>query len=1459
MTRNPLARLGLCALLIFVLSCSNQAAAQSSNASPRIPLPVDDTNLIVLRGNTHPFARPQFDQGPAPASLPMQRMLLVLQRSPAQEAALEQLLEQQQDNSSPNYHQWLTPQQFGAEFGPAAQDVQTITTWLQSHGFQVTGASKGGIVIEFSGTAGQVQDAFHTSIHKYLVDGTLYSANSSDPQIPAALAPVVAGVRSFNNFPATPMNHPAGVFHRDKDSGKIVPSKPLPIPQFTPGSDFTCSVISGPCELLGPYDLATIYNVAPLWSGTTPIDGTGQTIAIVGETDINPADWTSFWNMFGVATPKGTLDIIHNGSDPGIQGDEPEADIDTQWSSAVAKGATIDFVVSQTTESTLGVDLSAEFIVDNNLAGVMSESYGICELFIGTSGNMYYNALWQQASAQGITVFVASGDQGSATCDRGSAAAQYGLAVSGFESTPYNVSVGGTDFNDLTTTSSYWNLFNNANQANAKGYIPEMTWNDSCTNSELFPYTHTSTAEQTCNNSAAQGDGFLAVAGGSGGASNCTSSDGSTPSSCTGGYAKPPWQNVPGVPPDNKRDVPDVALFASNGFNGTFYIICQSDVTGPCNLSTGQIQGYGGTSVSSPAFAGIMALVNQKTGERQGNANYVFYKIAATASNSCNSSSVPSTGSNNCIFYDIPTGSTIAMPCVTGSLNCTTSTSGDAYGVLSGYATGTGYDPATGLGSVNVENLVNQWSTYAGQFKATKFSSFTLGPPTTITHGQSIAVAATVVPQTGSGTPTGTITLIANTGSSPSDQQAAQQVFTLTGGSLPAGTTTTFLPGGAGYTVTAHYSGDSTFAPSDSSPFTVTVNPEASKSQIAIPTFNPTTGIETSANATTFPYGSLYLLRANITNSSGNPCASNGLEQYACPTGTVSFADTFNGSTNPVGAGTYPLNNEGYAEDQTPFFLGGTHSIVASYSGDKSYNPSSNSAAPDVVTVTPAATTISLGPLNQTGQAGSYEGVIATINTQAFLPANATANEFPSTNVQFFLGSKLIVLSPPATYVDYTSGINPATGDAQLTAELLSTALPLGNNTITAQFVGDSNYSQSAVSNSAVIDNQEATSTALTSSNPTIQHGSSVTFTAVVTPIQAGGPAMTGTVQFTSNGTPFGSPVTLVGGQAQISTSSLPGGSLLIYANYSGDVNYESSYSYLTETVLLLSTTTAVTTSNAAIQQGTSVTLTAKVAPVGSGGPALTGSVQFYSAVSASGGGNPIGSAVTLTAGQAQLTTSAIPSGTQLVLATYSGDTNYATSTASTAEVVTGAPTFTITANPTTISITKPGGSGSAVLTFTGMNGYSGSISLSPSLCSGMPSETTCAFSVASVALSSSTTTATATVTFQTTARSATPPQTTQPPLGFRWWTLGAGVMLAGLLCMAILLAGRPNRRLRWSLACTILAIVSLAAIASCGGGGGGGVTNPGTPAGLDPNVAITFAGAGVAPPPTLTLSINVE
>ena len=578
----------LLAVIFFMFSFSRPSGAQQwaaqLDAAPRslITQPVDEQQLTVLKGNTHPLARPEFDLGTAPATLPMLRMLLVLKRSPEQESALRQLLDNQQDKSSPSYHKWLTPEDYGRQFGPTDADLQTITAWLQSHGFEV-GAAKGRTTLEFSGSASQVQEAFHTAIHKYLVNGEQHWANSSDPQIPAALTSAVAGVASLNNFPRHSMVVSAGKFKRDRTTGKITATDP----QYTfPSGCVENNSSNNPCFYgIGPYDFATIYNVQPLWNAG--INGTGQTIAIVGETNINIQDVRDFRSLFGL--PVNDPQIILNGPDPGIQGDETEADLDVQWSGAVAPNATIDLVVSQSTETTAGIDLSAVYIIDNNLAAVMSESYGQCELGLGTAGNQFYNALWQQAAAQGITVFISAGDNGAAGCDNFDAAspapAQFGLQVSGYASTPYNVAVGGTDFNDFSNPATYWNTTNNSTtQASAKSYIPETTWNSSCTNAIFATVGFSTNPETNCNDSRLIPH-FDTPLGGSGGASNCTTPSGSTASSCAGGYAKPSWQTGTGVPNDGKRDIPDVSLFASNGFLQNFYILCESDVTGPCSLN----------------------------------------------------------------------------------------------------------------------------------------------------------------------------------------------------------------------------------------------------------------------------------------------------------------------------------------------------------------------------------------------------------------------------------------------------------------------------------------------------------------------------------------------------------------------------------------------------------------------------------------------------------------------------------------------------------------------------------------------------------------------------------------------------------------------------------------------------------------------------------------------------------
>ena len=758
MRTRPLFAAKLLPLFVLCSLVSAACFAQGNGARSLITQPVDEAKVTVLHGNTHPLARAQNDRGAAPDNLPMERMLLVLKRSPEQQAALDQLTAEQQDKSSPNYHKWLTPQEFGERFGPAGQDIGTITSWLQSHGFQIGNVAQGGTVIEFSGSAGQVREAFHTPIHSFMVNGEQHWANANDPSIPTALTPVVAGVVTLHNFRPSPMVH-------------VRPGRAKPTTAARVSPEVTFSNNNKPCAftnvnlcfLLGPTDFATIYNVTPLWNAG--IDGTGETIAIANDSNINVQDVRDFRSIFGLPAKDPTVTV--NGTDPGLlpNGDESEAVLDVEWSGAVARNATINLVVSKSTNTTFGGDLSASFAVNNNVAPILSYSFGSCELFLGSAGNAFYNNLWSQAAGQGITVIISSGDNGSSGCENPQAfdgcgvsssaivqPAKCGLAVNGIASTPFDVAVGGTEFNDISNPSQFWSSTSAAGtQASALSYIPEMTYNDSCTDAIIANFFGFGSAEAACNDgSNVQPDGFVATFGGSGGVSNCTTFDGTNPASCTGGYAKPTWQTAL-TPADGKRDLPDLSIFSGDGtISGSAYIVCERDspaligngvkANTPCSLTGGIFLVDGGTSVATQAFAGIMALVDQKNEDKQGNANPAFYTLAALQSPaSCNSSSPGST----CVFNDITVG-TISMPCSQGTLNCNVSTGGDLIGVLSGYNAGAGYDLATGLGSVNAANLVNAPSAWASTTGGADFT-LSLSPSTlTVARGSKGTVTLTV-------------------------------------------------------------------------------------------------------------------------------------------------------------------------------------------------------------------------------------------------------------------------------------------------------------------------------------------------------------------------------------------------------------------------------------------------------------------------------------------------------------------------------------------------------------------------------------------------------------------------------------------------------------------------------------------------------------------------------------------
>ena len=711
----------LLVLFAFIFAAALAAPAQTNQPKSLVTKPIDESQMIVLHGNTHPLATAEFDRGAAPASLPMENMLLVLKRSPDQETALQTLLRDQQDPSSPSYHKWLTPTEFGKRFGPSDQDISVITSWLTSHGFAVVNVAPGRGVIQFSGTAAQIGSAFHTSIHKFVVRGESHWANASDPQIPAALSDAIVGVNAMHNFYRKPMSRVVGTFSRSNATGEVRPLHS----NFSFDIGNCSGFVTAGCFAVAPFDFATIYNLLPLWNAG--IDGTGVTIGIVGDSNINIQDVRNFRSIFGLPAKDPTIVVPPGATDPGVQpnGDELESDLDIQWAGAVAKNANIMFVVAANPQQagSPGVDIAANYIL--NLASpppVMSESFGDCEFNLGTAGNAMFNSMWAQGATEGITIVVSTGDNGAPACDFPnnnpslSMPASSGLQVSGLASTPNNIAVGGTDFDQVTNPTAFWNTTSaNGTEESAKGYIPETTWNDSCTNASFVLVGFNALPEVNCNDTTHLAQ-LINPIGGSGGVSNCTNGANMI-ANCSGGNAKYQFQIGPGVPNDGKRDLPDVSLFAGDGLFGSFYVICEQDINTPtntpCSLSdpNNDIVGVGGTSASAQAFAGVMALIVQKTNSRQGiGALKTMYEMAAAQSiTGCNTASP----ANTCVFHDVTKG-TISQPCVKNSPNCIVATSGDSTGILSGCDAAPGFDLATGLGTPNIANLVNNFSSGVG-------------------------------------------------------------------------------------------------------------------------------------------------------------------------------------------------------------------------------------------------------------------------------------------------------------------------------------------------------------------------------------------------------------------------------------------------------------------------------------------------------------------------------------------------------------------------------------------------------------------------------------------------------------------------------------------------------------------------------------------------------------------------
>ena len=1139
MGAGPLCRRFVSSLVYFFLF-SSLCFAQQTYVRPVVNA-VDDGQRIRLKGNTHPLARPQFDVAPAPADLPMDRMLLVLKRSPEQRAALRKLLDDQHDKSSANYHKWLTPEQFGQQFGPADADIEAVTSWLRFHGFQVAPVGKGRTMIEFSGNAAQVQEAFRTAIHKYSTNGEVHWANVNDPEIPAALAPVVAGVNTLHNFYAKPQI--------------VISDQRFPVARQA-GAVAHATGANG-IHALAPDDYATIYSINPVYQAG--VDGTGTTIAVVGRSNFDLQDIADFRSQLGLSS--NLPQMILDGPDPGNLGgnEEAEAILDASWAGAVARNATVKFVLSASTNTTDGIILSELYIIENNVGDVMTESFGGCEAATTSTGAAGFEALAEEAAAQGMTYVVSTGDTGAAGCDNlGETQATGPVSVSILASTPFTVAVGGTMFNENGHNSTYWNTNNSSSLASAKSYIPENVWNETCT---------TQCSGQTA------------------------------PLSATGGgastfFSKPSWQaGVAGIPSDGKRDIPDVSLSAA-GHDP--YLLCFE-----ASCGTGDFFGVSGTSASAPSFAGIMALIVQKTGSRQGQPNYVLYGLAhAETLSSCNGSKTTGLPASTCVFNDVTVGNN-AVPGEAGYRTPSAK-----------YQSTVGYDLATGLGSVNVANLVNSWNSVT--FRPTT-TTLTLAP-LTMTHGNSANVTVTVAPNSGTGTATGDVSLVA----APPAAVQGIAFLTLGGGGTATGASDG-LPGGT-YQVHAHYSGDATFAASDSDPVTVTISPEGSSTSLSV------LGFDNVGNVIPFisqAYGNAAYFRADVSGASGNGVA----------TGSVQFMD------NGVNLIASALNSEGTAATAQGIFTlaVGNHGILANYGGDPGFNASSST--PVSITVTQAPTTVTVTSSKSTAVASDIVTLTATVNT-------------------------------------VSGGLKPG-----------------------------------------------------------------------------------GMVTFLSGGVPITSPFN--------PTSSLSGSD--------GSGSIQSGALRGAQAVALLQTT--------------------------------------------------------------------LPVGQDSITAVFSGDTNYAGSSSAPA-VVNVQADFSVAAVPPSISISSPGGKGTTTLTITGQTGYNGTVNFSTTSCTGLPRESTCSFSPASVTGSGSTT-----LTVTTTA----PHMARMTGVGA--WTAGFGFTIA-----AVLLGWGSKRRMRNTFL-SLMAFAVIATITSCGGGGGGssgggGSKDVGTPAGTSSVIVTATSGAITH---TATLSLTVQ
>jgi subtilase family serine protease len=1431
--RLPNRKLLFVAIFAFFSAFATAVSAQT-NAQSRITAAVDESSLVRIKGTIHPLANAANDSGAAPDGMPLERLHLVFKRSQAQESALKQLISEMHTPGSPSYHKWLTPEQFGEQFGPADQDVATVESWLTSHGFQMSAVKPGKQVLEFSGNVAQMRGAFHTQIHKYMVNGEAHYANADDPAIPSALAPVISGFASLNNFRAHGLTQFLGKATYD-------PKTHMATPQWT------YPVQGGVNYVVAPGDFAVQYDLNPLYTaGTT---GAGQTIAIINDANINIDLVNQFRSIFGLsANPP---QVIIDGNDPGIDGtnnpdgpnfDSFEAYIDVEWSGATAPGATVDLVIAGDTALQSGLALAAQHAVFGNVAPVISLSFGVCEA--GTN-NAFFSSLWEEAAAQGQTVLVSSGDSGSAGCDiPGEPIAMDGLAVNGFASTPFNVAVGGTDFfyssfNSTQTAINaqlvtFWGppTGTNSPAVSLLTPIPEQPWNNSQYGLNIPPSFLSLTGTTT-------------IVGGGGGASIV--------------YTKPAFQTGTGVPADGVRDLPDVSLFAANGANLSFYPACADD--GDCQPggTPVQISGAGGTSFASPEFAGIMALVNQKYG-RQGQADFVLYPLK-TQFPAAFHDVLQGTNSVPCEFA--PTKGPNCISAGAGAVVLGTITEGElGTGSTADYNAAAGYNLATGLGTVDANVLVADWNKVA--FTGT---STTLTPSkTSFAHGSSITVSGTV---TGS-TPTGEVALMTDS-TQPVNQGQAN--FTLSGGAYSG--SVSFLPGGT-YNIWGQYGGDTKNSESVSTKTSITVSPEASS--IGFNILNALGNIAITSGATNIPYGAQLILSARPFPAACSSPSSSCATSDTFPTGTVAFSD------NSAVINTAVLNAEGDAEYNAPFSVG-THVVVPSYSGDNSYN--SSTAAGVNFTVVKDIPLVALSAANENGSGQFLSGQATVFNIQvansAIVDAGAPPNFVFPVPVAPPTGN--VTVSGFPSGVPTTATLNAAVDPEFQAAEGVATitapaSTPTGNYNVTISYAGDANYAATSVSGSVSIVSSVgglASTTTASASAASTSPTAAITVTGTVTG-QSGHAAPTGDIIIFSSGFEFTQETPIVPGAGDTSTFSITfsssqflfQGANFITLQYTGDGTYHAS-------ATTLNSGFAVTNPLSDF----SIVPQTTIVPV-AGGESASDTVNVNSV---NGFNSPVGFICTAPAG--------VTCSTPSTVMVYSGSSAALTlnisvpalpATGNFSVLLTGiagsfvhtlaieiavspnaALNLSLMSTPPSqspIIIPTPGQTGSSVVTATAEGGLTGTVNFSVVLSPNNSFEPPiCSFNSPSVALSGGKAASTLMCTSTAVVAEVVPPAN-RPQGPSR---LMAGGVLTASVALCFLLLYMPDRRRALALFAALAVIVIAFGCGGSSGGGGGGGGGGGTPnAGTTPGLyyATVFASVtngGVTVTQSTTIPVDVQ